>query len=341
MFEVDKTRRNSLKGNRDIKMILDCQEIFDSITKSIAIINRKGEILYKNQELENLISYIGNSKFHEIIKFILDLKYLKDGLNIKGLQKRLEDQYFQLDCYNYKDYVVIFIEDITRLVKLEEDSYQEGKISSFSKLIAELFHDMKGPISGLKAATQYLKENPSETDLIDEMLTDIGRIEKFLRDISDLTRPLNLSLRKENIHKIVEKVINRFCIKYPDLKIIRNYDPSIPDINIDDDYMQTVFENILQNAVDAVGTEVTVWIETGISSDPVYSPRMDKIFIRIRDSGRGIPEEILEKIFLPFFSTKEKGTGVGLANAFKIVKQHGGVLRYIGNSTFEILLPIR
>lgn len=320
---------------------VDCQEILDSLTYGIAVVNKDGKLVYQNQELENLISSIGNKKFREIVNYTLNLKYIKDGLNVKGIRKTVDDHYFQIDCYNYKDLVILFIEDISRLVRLEEDNLREGKIASFSKLMAELFHDMKGPIAGLKAAAQYLKENPSEIDLIDEMLSDIERLEKFLKDIVNLTRPLNLSFRRENIHKLIEKVVQKFSIKQPQLKFIRNYDPSIPDINIDEVYMQTVFENIIQNAVDAAGHDATIWIETGVSFDPVYSPRMDKISVKIRDSGKGIPDEILDKVFLPFFSTKEKGTGVGLANAFKIVKQHNGVLRYIGNSTFEILLPIR
>lgn len=322
-------------------MNLDWQEILDSITYALVVVDRSGKVIYKNQEAENLISCIGNQRFTEIVNYVLSTKYINDGLSIKGLQKSFDDHHFQIDCYTYRDLVVLFIEDISRLVKLEEDNLREGRISSFSKLMAELFHDMKGPISGLKAAAQYLKENPSEIDLIDEMLSDIERIEKFLKDIASLTRPINISARRENIHKLLEKVIHRFSIKYPNLQVIRNYDPSIPEVNIDDSYMQTVFENIIQNAVDAAGTDATIWIETGISFDPVYSPRMDKVSIKIRDSGRGIPEDILDKIFIPFFSTKEKGTGVGLANAFKIVKHHGGVLRYTGNSTFEILLPVR
>lgn len=322
-------------------MNIDWYEILDSITYGLAVVNMEGKIIYKNQEVENIVSCIGNSRFMEVVNYVLNTRYIKDGLSIKGLQKSFDDYHFQIDCYTYKDLVVLFIEDVSRLVKLEEDNQREGRISSFSKLMAELFHDMKGPISGLKAAAQYLKENPSEIDLIDEMLSDIERIEKFLKDITNLTKPINISIRKENIHKLLEKVIHRFSINYPNLKFIRNYDPSIPEVNIDESYMQTVFENIIQNAVDAAGTDATIWIETGISFDPVYSPRMDKVSIKIKDSGRGIPEEILDKIFIPFFSTKEKGTGVGLANAFKIVKQHGGVLRYTGNSTFEILLPVR
>lgn len=321
-------------------MILkDCTDILDSITEPIIFISQKGKILYKNQEAENLQLYVGVDNLSMLIEDVINSKYIKDGINVKGLYKQVKNNHFQIDCYNYKDYLILFIKDITRLMKLDEEADREGKVTSFSKLLAELFHDLKGPIAGLKAAAQYLKENPSEIDLIDDMLLDINRIENYLKDVTNLTKPLNLSLRIENIHRVLDSIVNRFKSIYPNLNIIRNYDPSIPDAQIDVDYFQFVISNILQNAVDEVKEKGTIWIETGISSDPVYSPKRDKVYIRIKDSGNGVPDEIVDKIFLPFFSTKPTGTGIGLANAFKIIKQHNGVLRYIKDSTFEILLP--
>lgn len=323
-------------------MILkDCTELLDSITEPVIIVSQKGETIYKNQEAENLQSYIGINNINRLIDDVINSKYIKEGINIKGLYRQIKDNHFQLDCYNYRDYLILFIRDITRLIKLEEETNREGKIVSFSKLLAELFHDLKGPVAGLKAATQYLKENPSEVDLIDDMLSDINRIEKYLRDTADLTKPLNLSLTRENVHKIIDGVINRFKNIYQNLNIVRNYDPSIPDVYIDIDYFQLVLDNIIQNAVDEIGENGTIWVETGISSDSVYSPKRDKIYIRIKDSGKGVPDDIVDKIFLPFFSTKQSGTGIGLANAFKIIKHHNGILRYIKDSTFEILLPVR
>lgn len=322
-------------------MNLNCEELLEGVTEPILVVSKEGDIFYKNQEMESLKSIIGINDFREIINYILGLKYVRDGLSVKGIQKELKGRVFQIDCYNYRDKVLIFLRDITRIVKLEEEIKKEGSISSFSKLLAELFHDLKGPIAGLKAATQYIKENPSETDLLEDMLSDIERIEKFLKDVMDMTKPINLSLKKENIHIVVEKVLSRIKIIYPNLNIVRNYDPSIPDLMIDPDYIQRVIYNIVQNGVEEAGQDGTILVETGVSSDPIYSPKMDKVYLRIKDSGRGVPEEIEDKIFLPFFSTKPSGTGVGLANAYNIVKSHNGILRYVKDSTFEILLPIR
>lgn len=338
MFENDPSTRGDRKIPYAYKM--NWEDIFESITDPIIIISKDGNILYENQEAKNFALSEGLS-YKNLIEDILNNKYIKDEINIKGLHKSFNRRDLEIDSYIQKDSIVIFIRDITRLTKLEEDLKREGKISTFSKLLAELFHDLKGPLSGLKAAIQYLKENPTETDLYDDMLNDIYRIEKFLKSVMDLAKPINLNFERENIHKVIDRVVDRYKSLFPDINIVKIYDPSLPDIMIDRDLLQRVIENILQNSVDEIKGEGTVWIKTGISTDNIYSSRMDKIFIKIKDSGKGVPEEIVDKIFLPFFSNKEKGTGVGLSNSYNIIKAHGGILRYIKDATFEILLPIR
>ncbi|MEZ0323994.1 MAG: ATP-binding protein [Hydrogenothermaceae bacterium] len=320
---------------------LNCEEILESITDPVIILSREGKVLFENQEAKNFASLSGIQSFEDLLRDVLKSRYISEGFNIKGMYKRFNDRALEIDGYVYRDSIIIIIRDITRYIKLEEDIKKEGNIQTFSKLLAELFHDLKGPIAGVKAAAQYLKENPSEVEMIDHIINDIGRIERFLKEVMSLTRPINLVLREENIHKVIDKTLIRYETIYPNVKIKRYYDPSLPEVMIDEDYFVRVLESLIQNSIDAINSEGEITIETGISDDMIYSPRRDKIYIRIKDSGEGVPEEIIDKIFLPFFSTKEEGTGVGLSNAFNIVKSHGGVLRYIGNSTFEILIPIR
>jgi len=246
-----------------------------------------------------------------------------------------------IDIFPYEnDKVILLLRDITRFYKLEEESKREGTLYAFSKMLSELFHDMKGPITGIKAAAQYLKDNPGETELLDDILYEIKRIEEFINQIAYLNKPEKLNLLKENIHKLIDNVIAKFSKIYPEVEFVRKYDPSLPEIKIDKNQMLSVIENLIKNALEAINFEGKVEVETGISFDEIYSPKRNKIFIKIKDSGSGIPEDMLDKLFIPFYTTKEFGTGVGLARSYKIVKQHKGILRYIGNSTFEIILPI-
>jgi two-component system nitrogen regulation sensor histidine kinase GlnL len=246
-----------------------------------------------------------------------------------------------IDIFPYEnDKVILLLRDITRFYKLEEESKREGTLYAFSKMLSELFHDMKGPITGIKAAAQYLKDNPGETELLDDILYEIKRIEEFINQIAYLNKPEKLNLSKENIHKLIDNVIAKFSKIYPEVEFVRKYDPSLPEIKIDKNQILNVIENLIKNALEAINFEGKVEVETGISFDEIYSPKRNKISIKIKDSGQGIPKDMLDKLFIPFYTTKEFGTGVGLARSYKIVKQHKGILRYIGNSTFEIILPI-
>jgi nitrogen-specific signal transduction histidine kinase len=316
------------------------KEILESILEPITVLDFSGKILYANQEFENYRSILGR-RLNKLLLDIINLKYIKEGIPVKNLYKEIDEYKFLIDIFPYEnDKVILLLRDITRFYKLEEESKREGTLYAFSKMLSELFHDMKGPITGIKAAAQYLKDNPGETELLDDILYEIKRIEEFINQIAYLNKPEKLNLLKENIHKLIDNVIAKFSKIYPQVEFVRKYDPSLPEIKIDKNQMLSVIENLIKNALEAINFEGRVEVETGISFDEIYSPKRNKIFIKIKDSGSGIPEDMLDKLFIPFYTTKEFGTGVGLARSYKIVKQHKGILRYIGNSTFEIILPI-
>ncbi len=316
------------------------REILESILEPITVLDFSGKILYSNQEFENYRSILGR-RLNKLLSDTINLKYVKESIPVKNLYKEIDEYKFLIDIFPYEnDKVILLLRDITRFYKLEEESKREGTLYAFSKILSELFHDMKGPITGIKAAAQYLKDNPRETELLDEILHEIKRIEEFINQIAYLNKPEKLNLSKENIHKLIDSVIAKFSKIYPQVEFVRTYDPSLPDIKIDKNQMLNVIENLIKNAIEAINFEGKVEVETGISFDEIYSPKRNKISIKIKDSGQGIPKEMLDKLFIPFYTTKEFGTGVGLARSYKIVKQHKGILRCIGNSTFEIILPI-
>ena len=316
------------------------KEILESIIEPITVLDFSGKILYSNQEFENYRSILGR-KLNKLLSDIINLKYVKEGIPVKNLYKEIDEYKFLIDIFPYEnDKVILLLRDITRFYKLEEESKREGTLYAFSKMLSELFHDMKGPITGIKAAAQYLKDNPEDKELLDDILDEIKRIEEFINQIAYLNKPEKVNLTKENIHKLIDNVIAKFSKIYSEVEFVRKYDPSLPEIKIDKNQILNVIENLIKNALEAINFKGKVEVETGISSDEIYSPKRNKISIKIKDSGPGIPEDMLDKLFIPFYTTKEFGTGVGLARSYKIVKQHKGILRYIGNSTFEIILPI-
>ncbi|WP_457643115.1 two-component system sensor histidine kinase NtrB [Persephonella sp.] len=317
------------------------EKIIESIEDPVVVLDRNGNILYMNQAGYILQSQLGTKNFKDLTTYPLQLEFVKKGMSVKGIFKEINNSRFLIDAFPYeKEGTTLLIRDITRFIELEELSKKEGLIITVSKLLSAIFHDMKGPVGGIKGAAQLLKEDIQDKELVDDILYETNRLENMINEITMVAKPIKLSKKMVNIHLVIDEAIKTLSRQFPDVTVERIYDPSIPDLYIDPDYMHRVLVNIIRNGMEAVEGKGKLTISTGISWDNIYSPKGNKVYIRIKDSGKGVPEEMVDKLFIPFVSTKKKGMGIGLSSSYKIVKEHGGVLRYIGNSTFEILLPI-
>ena len=319
----------------------NCWKILESIDEPVIAISKDESIIYENQASKQLGVILGKDSYRKLLDYVLDNKYLDDRISVKGIFVEINRYRFLVDAFSFEEGIVLLIRDITRFVELEEITKKEGLIFTITKLLSSIFHDMKGPISGIKGAVQLLKEDPEDRELIEDILYEINRLENLISEITFITKPLNLHKTETNIHEIIERVVKSLENVFSGVVFIKRYDPSIPDILVDKEYMTRVLTNIIRNGIEAINEKGSIEISTGISWDKIYSPKGNSIFIRIKDSGKGVPEEILDKLFLPFTSTKKTGMGIGLSSAYKIVKEHQGIIRYIGDSTFEILLPIK
>ena len=318
------------------------KETLESIQEPILVVSWDGNILYENPSAKELRLKLGKQKYINLIKSLLEIESIKNRSVVKGIFKDLGHYKFLIDAYPFRDEgLTLQLRDITRFLELEESSKIENAIITISKLLSKIFHDMKGPLGGIKGSAQLLLEEPTDKELIEDILYEVKRLEKMVAEITTINKDISLQKEYVNVHYLLDDIISSFRKQYPNVNFIKRYDPSIPDVPIDSDYMRRVIVNILRNAVEAINFKGNVWIDTGVSWDKVYSPRGDKIYIRIKDSGKGVPKDLENKLFLPFVSTKKGGMGLGLASSYKIIKEHGGILRYIGNSTFEILIPYK
>ncbi len=316
--------------------------ILENIEDPIVVVSFDQEILYMNNSAKELDVLIGRKYFLDLITYPLTLPSIKENLSTKNIFKEINNNHFLIDAFPFQDEgLILLIKDITRFAELENKAKREGIIFTVFKFLSEIFHDMKGPVGGIKGSAQLLKEDPEDTELIDDILYETQRLENLINEITLISKPLNLKLKVENIHKIIDKSIYSFEKQYPNVKFERYYDPSLPDIMVDKEQLLRVFTNIIRNAIEAIEGKGKITIKTGISWDKIYSPRGNNIFVQIKDSGKGVPEEMVDKLFLPFSSTKKNGMGIGLSSSYKIIKEHQGILRYIGDSTFEIILPIK
>ncbi len=235
---------------------------------------------------------------------------------------------------------------------------EDPSFDSVTFLLGTIAHEIKNPLGGIKGAAQLLRsklrtdsgKTPRAADDIDEYLgliiRETNRLDTVLQNYLTMSRkPV---LQKVNIHEVLEKAISIMHLPLKNAKITlqRLYDPSLPKVFGDGSKLLQVFLNIIKNGIEAMPRGGSLGIVTKPSGEHVVEKGRTKrwAIISIRDTGRGIPKSEIQKIFLPFYTGKKRGTGLGLALSKKIIKDHNGLIRVerpdSGKGTvFHIYIP--
>jgi signal transduction histidine kinase len=231
------------------------------------------------------------------------------------------------------------------LKKVQFQIAHQEKMASIGLLAAGIAHEIGNPLTSISSITQLLNrrlKDEKNLDYLSTIMNNINRISNIVRELVDFSRPSNFEANLTNINEIVRAAVG--IVKYDSrskhIKFELNLQPELPRLVLVGDQLLQVFINILFNAVDAMeGFGDTLIVETVLKEHFIW--------ILIKDSGRGISEADINKIFEPFYTTKEvgKGTGLGLSVSYGIVKNfHGNidVESEVGKgSAFKIKLPIR
>ena len=248
---------------------------------------------------------------------------------------------------------ILLLRDIKRRKELEEDLKRADRLILMGTLGAGLAHEIRNPLGGIKGAAQLLRRSvdgdPSVREFTDIMIREVDRVNQLIEQLLDLSRPAELELAPINIHEILEDVLLLECQTLGDkpLQIKKWFDPSLPPIRGDRARLTQVFLNLVKNAFQAMahGTlTVTTRVETDYHVREQDTGPNRFIWVDLADEGIGIPDEHLPHIFSPFFTTKNNGTGLGLATCYRIIKEHGGTIRVESTegkgSTFRVSLVV-
>ncbi|MGQ9671396.1 MAG: ATP-binding protein [Desulfosoma sp.] len=240
--------------------------------------------------------------------------------------------------------------DKARLFEEQQSRYDElarqaEKFSALGRMAAGIAHEINNPLASiLLYSTNALKKVPPDSPIKESLkiiVSETHRCRSIVRDLLEFSRDRKPSRSLENLNRIIEKVLvvlqNELMLHH--LHLHKDLAPDMPDTLLDGRQMQQVFVNIILNAVEAMNPGGALEIRTFV--DKVKGVHG----VMIRDDGCGIPPELIHKIFEPFFSTRPKGTGLGLAVSYGIVKAHGGeisVESQTGLGTcFTITLPLQ
>lgn len=221
-------------------------------------------------------------------------------------------------------------------------SYTALSDHEIHEIARALAHEVRTPLNTISMNIQLLSEelieSPKAKERLERVRDEIERINRLIQSFLDYTRPPAPNFRRLDINELARKVadIMKPRLTSSNIVLVEHYGQSLPYIQADPALLEQVFQNLLTNAFEASAPGGQVLIETGKWENSV--------FFAVADQGKGIPPELLDKVFMPYFSTKQGGVGIGMAVVRRIVEAHRGKIQIqsrVGQGTRVVIhIPV-
>ncbi|MEJ5226983.1 HAMP domain-containing sensor histidine kinase [Thermodesulfovibrio sp.] len=290
-----------------------------------------------------------------VLTYLISKRYTKpiDDLKEAAMKVAQGDFTYRLDI-NRKDEIGKIAESFNFMIqKLEENQSLQQRLreaehlSAIGQLSRTIAHEIRNPLNFINLSIDHLieklkKENNSSNDyqkLLKSMKQEIYRVNNLITEYLEYTRPLRLNKKISSIVEIIEEVLSVIepTVERDGISIYKDYKVDF-SISLDVDLMKSSLINIITNSIHAMrdSEKKVLFIKTEIVED--------ELLLRIADTGSGVPEEFIDKIFEPFFSTKKGGLGLGLPLTKRVVEEHGGRIEFFSKpnegTEIRIYLPI-
>ncbi len=262
----------------------------------------------------------------------------------------------------------ILFRDLTPLERGDERDRLRERLAALGQMAAGMAHEIRNPLASMEVLAGLLKrrleDRPEDLALLAQLRGELRTVAESITASLEFVRPVSLARRPIDARELVEDSLRIATqrVKFEG-EIERRYAPDLPELHADPEHLRGVVANLILNALEAMAAQqqaarLLLCIQTRLSDPAPRSVRVGadghaaaspavavrEIAITVSDTGPGVPEELREKIFYPFFTTKERGSGVGLALAQKFVASHGGVLElesgHGAGATFRVRLPV-
>lgn len=248
--------------------------------------------------------------------------------------------------------VALIFYDRSGVAQFEEHQKRIDRINYLSTIASGLAHEIKNPLSGIKGASQLLaselKDQKDLGELAHIIQKEVIRVDQLLKDLLQMTKPKIRQKSQVNVNHILHDLLQlQKTVANASVQFVEEFDPSLPLITADPQALSQVFLNLIKNARQSIKGEGRVAARTRVVTDFGFKTKEKKrqvISIDIEDTGTGIDPEALERIFVPFYTTKAEGTGLGLPLCHQIVEEHEGDIQIKsekGKGTiFSVYLPV-
>ena len=338
------------------------ETVLDSIHAGILVCDEKNNLVMINKYARRMIPMNGVEgvqlwsavKDERVVEFFRDVILNREkvmdrevDIEIQGRNTLLSINVVPLVCDRRITGSLIYIEDITEKRKVESRLRRAENLASLTTLAAGVAHEIKNPLGSISIHLQLLqktlaKKNKSLEKQTGKYFTilkeEIERLNRIVVDFLFAVRPMTLELREGDINALVLQIMEfvRYEMERAKILCLLELDEDLPQILMDERYMKQALLNLITNARAAMPNGGVFTIATNHVDN--------EIRISLCDTGIGISKENLAKIFEPYFTTKETGTGLGLTQVYKIIREHQGEIVVDSEpgtgAEFKIILPI-
>ena len=358
-LDTDQRRELLVSAVNEIGII---ETVLDSIDVGILVCDKKNNLVMVNKCAQRLLPLnysdgvpiwqaIRDEKTEELLKNIL-LKGERAAdreidVEHQGRNRLLSINVVPLVRDKRITGSLIYIEDITERRKDEYRLRRAENLASLTTLAAGVAHEIKNPLGSISIHLQLLQKalekknikKDSQTEKYFSVLNEeVDRLNRIVVEFLFAVRPMNLELREGDINGIISQVMEfvRYEMEQSKIMCLLELDENLPGILLDERYMKQALLNLVTNAKAAMPKGGVLTVATNLVDN--------EIRISVCDTGTGINEENLAKIFEPYFTTKDTGTGLGLTQVYKIIREHQGEITIDSapnqGSEFKIILPV-
>jgi signal transduction histidine kinase len=335
--------------NRNLASELDRQRaalknLLDGLPLGICVVDESGKVTYRNPhigEVEDRLCALLAASPHDLY----DPAKVDPGV-VTGVELEFEGRHYRV-CRTVQrsesgENTVFILENVSETWRLEQEIRRSSYLASVGEMAAGVAHEIRNPLTVIRGYVQLLAEKEGEgmaalKPYFRAVLDEIDRLARIVQDFLNLARPQAMRKVPLDLNELltgVRRFLETEALRR-DAHLEMELDPSPVQINGDPAKLTQVVFNLVGNAFEAVGQGGKVWVRT-------YQ-RNNCAFLEVADNGPGIPEELREKVFTPFFSTRETGTGLGLAISRRVSLDHGGTLTCRsepGDTRFILQIPI-
>ena len=304
------------------------KSVFDSLDEGIVVLDSEGKVEYANATGKELLPLLGiDEEFDES-------RPAPDGISLREFE------------ITYPEHRIIEVKRVGRIIKLrdvtekramEADAVESGRADAVGEMAASMAHEIGNPLNALSLNLQLLKRKyPEEVDLAVAQ-KELARLNGIIREFRGAVRPAKAQLAPGSVADPLKDALAALKNVFEDrrIRVALDLPGTLPAVAVDRGQMEQVFFNLMKNALEAMkdGGELAIEI---VHDDTSVS-------VSFRDSGSGMSDEALARLFEPFRTTKKKGTGLGLMISRRIVAAHGGEIAVSSEegrgTTFTVKLP--